>query len=249
LMRSSSAEARTLLLVAATSLFVLSVRGSDSHHTSEGHIFPSTCDKYPQHQNEGTFVPVSSVYGGTPHHPPLPTRSSVPQKPELPHRFLLAAKGDLCEGWKRYHSTVAWRRANLVDEILSEPQPHFLLIKQHYPHFIHLRGYRNEPVYYEKPARMNLKELRQGGVSLETLLRHFIFVTEFLWTVVEPSESGKSIYVIDLEGIRLLDFVGEAISFVRKASDFTSKHYPERAGSIYVVNVPSWFNTIWKVVR
>lgn len=70
-----------------------------------------------------------------------------------------------------------------------------------------------------------------------------------MWCNIEPSEDGKSIYIIDLEGMGLRDFAGEVVDFVKKASAFTGAHYPERSGSIFVVNVPSWFSIIWNVVR
>jgi len=84
---------------------------------------------------------------------------------------------------------------------------------------------------------------------MDKLLRHFALITEFMWRHVDPSEDGRSIYVVDLEGIRLTDFVGDVVTFVRKASDFTSKHYPERSGHIFIVNVPSWFNFIWRTLK
>jgi hypothetical protein len=44
------------------------------------------------------------------------------------------------------------------------------------------------------------------------------------------------------------DFAGEVVDFVKKTSAFTAAHYPERSGSIFVINVPSWFSIIWKTV-
>ena len=70
-----------------------------------------------------------------------------------------------------------------------------------------------------------------------------------MWCKIEPSEEGRSIYIIDLEGMGLRDFAGEVVDFVKRASAFTGDHYPERSGSIFVINVPSWFSIIWNVVR
>jgi len=74
-------------------------------------------------------------------------------------------------------------------------------------------------------------------------------VTEFQWQCVERDDFAKSITVLDLEGMRMMDFVGECVEYVKKASAFTGQHYPERAGYVLVVNVPGWFQMIWKVVR
>lgn len=136
-----------------------------------------------------------------------------------------------------------------MDEILNKPHPHVELIKRHYPHYFHLRGKKNECCYYERPPKMNLTELKKQGLVLEDLLRHYAICCEFMWTEIEDSEEGKSIYVIDLDGIGIRDFAGEVVDFVKRASSFTAAHYPERSGSIYVINVPSWFSVIWNVVK
>lgn len=70
-----------------------------------------------------------------------------------------------------------------------------------------------------------------------------------MWTKIESGEDGRSIYVIDLEGIGFRDFAGEVVDFTKRASFFTAEHYPERSGSIFVINVPSWFSIIWSVVK
>jgi hypothetical protein len=73
--------------------------------------------------------------------------------------------------------------------------------------------------------------------------------TEYGWQRMSPDDNAKSVYIIDLDGIRLGDFVGETVDFVKKASAFTGQHYPERAGYVMVINVPSWFKLIWNVVK
>jgi len=183
------------------------------------------------------------------------TTTSAPASPPkleedfLPVRFLRAGKGDEVEGRRRYQETLKWRKENNIDNALHEAWPHFELIKQHYPHFFHCKGRNGQPVFYEQPPKTDLRALRNGGVSLEDLLRHYGLVTEFQWQYVEQDDFQRSIYIIDLAGIRMTDFVGECVDFVRQASSFTAAHYPERAGHVFVVNVPGWFKIIWNVVR
>mmetsp|Transcript_12489 Transcript_12489/g.36839 ORF Transcript_12489/g.36839 Transcript_12489/m.36839 type:complete len:594 (-) Transcript_12489:555-2336(-) len=166
-----------------------------------------------------------------------------------PERFIKAEKGDILSAQQRYEVTLAWRKEMNMDAILSEPHPNFDIIKKNYPHFYHFRGLNNEPCYYECPPKMKLQTLRDAGVSMDDLLRHYAMTCEFMWTHIEPSEEGKSIYVIDLEGMGIRDFAGDAVDFVKRTSAFTSAHYPERSGSIFIVNVPSWFSIIWNTVK
>ena len=218
-------------------LLATTVRGGDSdyYYQQEGSD-PSPQDNLSYQQQQQYHQPQSSF------DPPAPPG-------ELPDRFLRAGKGDPVEGMRRYHATLQWRQQYGMDYIIKEASPRFALIKQHYPHYFHLRGRNGEPVYFEKPPKTNLKALRAGGVGVEDLLRHYAMVTEFGWQVLERNDSAKSITVIDLEGIRMTDFVGDCVDFVRKASAFTGAHYPERAGYVFVVNVPSWFSFIWNVVK
>jgi hypothetical protein len=74
-------------------------------------------------------------------------------------------------------------------------------------------------------------------------------VTEFQWQCIERDDFARSITVLDLEGIRMMDFVGECVEYVKKCSAFTGQHYPERAGFVFVINTPGWFQMIWNVVK
>lgn len=186
--------------------------------------------------------------------PTLPTSLSTtppePTLPEMPKRFLEACKGDHEAALVRWKATLAWRESNDMDYILSEPSEHFTTIKQYYPHAYHLRGYANEPVYYESPGQIDLKALKGAGVNLEMLLRHYALVTEFLWERIEDSHpTTQCIYVLNLKGLGLFDFGGEVVEFVKQAAGFVGKHYPGRSKTIFVLNAPSWFNVIWNVMK
>lgn len=196
---------------------------------------------------------------------------------ELPLRFLRAGKNDPVVGMERYKQTLEIRQQQKLDTILFEGNEQFDVIKQYYPHYFHGFGKNGQPCFYEQPPRTNLAQLRHHGISLERLLRHYMFVTEFQWQYLCPDDTQSSIYIIDLKGIRMTDFMGEAVDFMKQAASFSSAHYPERAGLVYVgrflivlclfwydgdsdtyiflflfitlVNVPGWFKIIWNVVK
>ncbi|CAH0516551.1 unnamed protein product [Peronospora belbahrii] len=167
----------------------------------------------------------------------------------VPMRFVLAEKGDEDKALERYNATTKWRRDEGVDRLLQEPSPHFKIIKDNYPHYYHKRGKNGEPVYYEKPGKINLKALKNAGLTLDDLMHHYLMITEFLWQVIEQDDNCKGISVLDVDGIGISDFAGEAVEYVRKAASISGKHYPERCAYIFVINVPSWFNMIWNTVK
>lgn len=173
-------------------------------------------------------------------HNPFARIHAPPAPKELPIRFLRAGKGDPVEGQRRYEATLEWRKENDIDNILFEAYPMFEMIKQHYPHYFHLRGKQGEPVFFEQPPKTDLAALKAGGCDLDGLVRHYTMVTEFQWQFIERDDFARSITVFDLEGMRMMDFVGEVVDYVKMCSQFTGQHYPERAGHVIVINVPRW---------
>lgn len=164
-------------------------------------------------------------------------------------RFIAAEKGDEGKGRQRYENTLQWRRENDIDNILVRAHPTFHTIKKYYPQFFHGRTKTGLPVYYEQPGKIDLNGLKREGLSIEDLLRHYMYITEYLWRVIEPSDTGRSVTVLDVSGIGMSDLGGEVLDFIKKASAFTGAHYPERSSKIFIINIPRWFNMIWRMIK
>jgi CRAL/TRIO domain len=207
----------------------------DDSSTLRHYQVPSEC------HDDGTSMAGSCSTLSVSDAPTTKETKAKPTKIDLPLRFLRAGKGDEVVGRRRFQETLQWRLENGIDNFLFEAWPHFELVKKHYPHFFHGRGRNGQPVFYEQPPKTDLRALRAGGVGLELLLKHYAMITEFQWQYVERDDFQRSCYIVDLAGIRMTDFVGECVDFVRQASTFTAAHYPERAGHVFVVNVPAWY--------
>jgi hypothetical protein len=145
---------------------------------------------------------------------------------QMPQRFIDAEKGDYDKARDRWVQTLHWREEHNVDRLLALPHETFHAIKGYYPQYFHGRSLRDLPVYYEKPGLIDLTRLKRDGLTLDDLIHHYMYITEYLWTVIEPRESGRSISVVDVAGIGMSDVGGEVLDFVRKASAFTGAHYP-----------------------
>lgn len=221
---------------------------SGSAHHAGYHPRPS--QQHLPRSSKAALHVTSSIHGdGTvvsDHNNPF-TRLRAPPAPpvsQLPYRFLRAGKGDVVEGRRRYQATLDWRKEHDIDGILLEPHAQFQLIKSHYPHYYHGRGYDGEPVFFEQPPKTNLSALKAAGVDLPGLVRHYTMVTEFQWQFIEPSDQARSITVLDLEGIRMMDFVGEW--YVELGSDdgvcCVSKSY--RPSSTRRLLTTSWYRCL-----
>lgn len=184
------------------------------------------------------------AFGSNPGVPPRPAQES-----DVPERFVRGCNGNTEEARQRWKVTLAWRAENNVDNILNEPQPDFKIIKQCYPHFFHGSSKAGHPVYYEQLGKINIARLRENGVTVERLLRYYVFLTEYLWNEIEPDPNGQLVTILDLEGVGLKDLGGEALDFMKQASKIVQEHYVERCHKMFLVNVPYVFSFIWKMVQ
>eukprot|EP00968_Pinguiococcus_pyrenoidosus_P014346 scaffold1307_cov200-Pinguiococcus_pyrenoidosus.AAC.35 len=145
--------------------------------------------------------------------------------------------------------TSKWRKAEKIDDILDEPQPNFNNIKRYYPHFCCGRARDGDVVYYEQVGSIQLQSLKDMGLTIEELVRHYIFTTEFMWRMTHPKTGGRVLTVFDVEGVALSDLAGDAKQFLLKSMSLVQNHYPERSKKILIVNAPGWFSIIWKAIR
>lgn len=167
-------------------------------------------------------------------------------------KFLAAAKGDRQEASKRYAASMSWRRNFGVDDILDESQPYFSIIKDAYPHWLGGRTRKNELVYWERVGFVDVDKLRDSGVTLDILLRHYIFTNEWTWKVLSPAADGPEscqIVVLDVTGVKLSQVGGLRLEYLRECAKIAQLSYPERTSAYVVINAPAWISIAWRVVE
>ena len=168
---------------------------------------------------------------------------------KVPSRYVRGCKGDTVEARRRWHLTLDWRQEDDVDNILRERQPNFFKIKECYPHYFHNRSKDGHPVYYERIGYVDRKKMKSYGITVSMLVRHYVFITEYLWNQLETDdENGASVSIMDVENVGLRDLMGETMEFLSISSKIIQGHYVERCHKIFVVNAPFFFNALWKAV-
>jgi|GEM_PF-2272352 len=172
----------------------------------------------------------------------------IPKHPAFP-RFLNGEKGVVDKAIERWIRTCDWRSEGHIDLILEEPHPFFHLIRENMPSFYYGRAKNGCPVYIDCPGGVKMKALKKAGVGLSDLMFNFIYSTEFLWKVIEPSEQARIVSIMDLEGIGMFDFVGEVIDYVKKTVSISGEHYPERSHKMFIINAPRFFTGVWAIIK
>jgi hypothetical protein len=179
----------------------------------------------------------------------LPMPLPPPPPPPVPPTFLEAEKGDADKARARWERTLAWRRERDVDNALNRAHPNFRLIKRLYPQAFHFRDRAGHVCFYELLGRLEVQALLRAGVGLEELTEHIILQQEFLWGVLQPREEDRVLLVMDLKGVSFADVSGEVINFAKAAVGLTSTHYPARSFRTLIVNTPSWFSVVFRIIR
>ena len=206
--------------------------------TQESDIFPLPCKE-------------SDIKGEVHDMAAYPPDGSGDVLPPMPARIVTAEGGDFDAAVDRWRSIIDWRRKNKVDDILEEPQPHFDHIKDCYPHFFHrLDKTRKYYCYYFQPGECDMRALESRGVNMDDLVRHNIFLFEFMWRVANPSAAGKLVTIIDMKGVGFWKIAqGPIKGLLMRTVKMGSTYYPERTFKTLIVNVPSWFSAVWTLVR
>lgn len=184
------------------------------------------------------------------HHFTSPDEPVKDLEDEIPQRFIDGCDGDMREARRRWDITRHWRETEGVNNILNEPQPHFRLIKEHYPHYHAGRGKEGHLVFYERPGEFEHKVLADRGVTIDDLVRHWLFVTEYQWQIMlKGDETAKSIAVFDATNIKVSDLAGSNMDYVKKTIGYANQHYPERSYVILIINAPFFASLLWKIVK
>lgn len=167
-------------------------------------------------------------------------------------KFLSATKGDRAEAERRWSQSIAWRRKLRVDDILHERQPYFHLIKDAYPHWLGGRSHKKELVYWERPGYVDLEMLRNSGVTLDAMIRHYIFANEWTWRVLSPASYGPEsfqVVVLDVAGVKLSDIGGLRLDYLKACAEIAQLSYPDRTSMYIVINAPGWLPAAFRVVE
>ena len=169
---------------------------------------------------------------------------------EIPQRFLRGCNNDIVEARRRYDITQAWRKANNIDNILKEKQPHFFFLKKIYPHYTCGLGKGGDVIYWERAGELHMDQIVSSGVSVDEALRHWLFITEYQWNILCKGNiaNARSIAVIDIGKCHAGSLWGPTYEFVQKTVTYANMHYPDRSQSILIINAPWWFAYMWRVI-
>lgn len=171
---------------------------------------------------------------------------------ELDSRFLEGCNGEVDEAKRRFVKTMAWRKEHDIDNIFLRPAPHFEAMKASFQHYTHKKDKLGHPLSIEYLGQMkkSMEYFLSHGVTEQDAVMHNILMQEFLWKVVDPRPypEGVMLKIYDIKGISMSDVSGDVFNYMKQLGEVVAEYNPERIYQVFIVNPPSWFNFIWKLV-
>jgi hypothetical protein len=194
---------------------------------------------------------VEKDYSASPYAFPLFQENDGSQTdPEgIPTRYLKMQRNDRERGKKYLDATMKWRKENDIDTILARPHPQFDVCKRVFPHYFCGRDDTNHVILLQRPGLIDLKAAEINGLTGEDLLNHYVFEMEYLWQILEPKADKTMTSIIDLTGLNFSVLTKrELIHVVQMFCRTMDAHFPQRSHKTLLINSPSWFGAIYKLI-
>jgi len=171
-------------------------------------------------------------------------------------RFLRARNLDVNAAKKQLIETMAWRKANKVDDILLGENRHDrneAVYREFCPHSNHYFDKLGRPVYYELTGKIRVPDVLNKGVSADDMVVRHIRQQELTILRMQESEKKcnrqieKQIIVLDLEGLSMYPDP-TAMGIFKRILAIDRKYYPERLSQFFLINCPWFFTGIWSMI-
>uniref|UniRef100_A0A7S0HXS1 CRAL-TRIO domain-containing protein n=1 Tax=Hanusia phi TaxID=3032 RepID=A0A7S0HXS1_9CRYP len=178
---------------------------------------------------------------------------------DLLNRFLLARRSKVKDAFKMLKHDLEWREKEDSLTIRSKTAREMLrgdtnpagkeFHDQMFPHGYLGTCKMGRPVFYQNFGRQfDADKLEKvANIKHEDLARYNIWMMERLAEMM--NFQGQWVIIVDLDGWNLGQLTLKHMKYVRQFVDKNSNHYPERAGKIFLINVPSVFSKCWSMIK
>jgi hypothetical protein len=174
-------------------------------------------------------------------------------------RFLRARKYDVNLTMDLIRNDVKWRVENRVCDLKDYQVEDIIELSptqmfEHFPAWVQGFDKEGRPVSYRKFGQLDCKKVLTL-TTMENLVRFHVWETEqalrLLYEQSEKMDANIETFtvVVDADGFGLRLFTNEAIAFAKALAITDSDHYPERLGTLFVINAPSVLWLSWRIVQ
>ena len=184
------------------------------------------------------------------------------------YRLLSFVRGFQEEALDAVTRTAIWRASEDVNKIRAATLPSLLgcsvaEFEKYYQAGLLGINTDGSPIVVRRFGALNVQGLSEvcgikHGISRKTHMAYF--KEEHIWEMehyyellraqsMKHGKIVKGIVVMDLDGIGMKQLAKESMMAMRKLINDDSNNYPDTLSKLYIVNTPSIFNFVWRIVR
>ncbi|PWN36506.1 CRAL/TRIO domain-containing protein [Meira miltonrushii] len=168
-------------------------------------------------------------------------------------RFLRARKFDVEKAIEQFSATDSWRKEINLEHLFRTCSAEELAqSRRHYPRFLGRRDKHGRPIFVLRPGSLDSerqkemfsippkRQFERIAILTELMVRLWLPMASFLLAKEHPVKED----IVDLGGASL-GMMWTLRNHLKQASVLNSAHYPETLGTLALVNVPTFFTTLW----
>jgi hypothetical protein len=174
-------------------------------------------------------------------------------------RFLRARKFNVSLAYKMVEEDVRWRKCDNRKSLRKATAADVLgcdlgKLFAYFPTWIQGFDKQHRPVSYRKFGQFEIWNVLKL-TSMEKLIRFHAWETEMALNRMKDysKDTGYNVetflLIVDSAGWNLSLATSDAFTFIKGMATTDSDHYPERLGTVVVINAPSVLAIAWRVVQ
>jgi len=176
-------------------------------------------------------------------------------------RFLRANKFDVKKTQKAITGHLAWQDEIKLSEIVQRKPEEILTCEigaftDLYPHWHYGYDKTGRPVMYKQYDRFLAGAIKRlTGDSFDNVMTYHIWEQEAAAELCKrQSVKHRAIIetitgVIDIKDMKMAQITRNFLALVKLMAEVDQKRYPETLGKIFIINAPSAFGGVWKMVK
>jgi len=179
-------------------------------------------------------------------------------KPIALVRFLKANHYDVDKSYEKVTKFIKWREENNVEAVVEELKTDPVLCQVYtcWPARTHMKDRRGMPVLYEKIGPADVRGVFTAFPDTHYWIRNHILQHEATnRLVLEECPEALTrpfegiIFVEDLAGLSWRHWYTPALKVMKAVSQIDTEYYPLAVRTLYIINAPSIFTWMWKLVK
>lgn len=176
-------------------------------------------------------------------------------------RFLRANNFDVKKALAHIEKNITWRRDMKVKELVEKTPESILGIElkeltKVFPHWHHGYDRTGRPVVYKQYGKFDASHVKKlAGGNYDRVVQYHVWEQEACLRLClkQTAKTGKLVEtvtgIVDVKDMGLFQITRDFLALTKLLADVDQGQYPETLGRIYIINVPSAFPMVWRMVK